>query len=99
MSYTPWQAILDAINALGGTGTGYAFDRKAGGAAKTTYFGFIKFNDGRWMIKRQVVAVTTGDVTEQYANEGNNGAYTTLDLAWPNRVGLVYEDFIDLTGV
>ena len=51
------------------------------------------------MIKRQVVAVTTGDVTEQYANEGNNGAYTTLDLAWPNRVGLVYEDFIDLTGV
>jgi hypothetical protein len=64
----------------------YIFDRRAG----TTYYGYLREDDQRWLIKFLVIA-PNGDVSESYANILNNGGYATLDLAWPDRAILTYD--------
>jgi len=51
-----------------------------------------------WLIKTLTID-GAGLVTEVYANVGNNGGYTTLGAAWPDRAILTYEPFLDLVGV
>jgi len=64
----------------------YVFDRRA----DVTYYGYVREDDSRWLIKHLTIAAN-GDVDEEYANILNNGGYATLDLAWPDRATLTYD--------
>ena len=50
------------------------------------HFGWEDVNGG-WLIRRQ----TRSDSTFVDATEINNSDYTTLEEAWPHRLGLTYE--------
>lgn len=71
----------------------YIFDRKSG-----IFFGFVRSDDRRWILKKQVID-PSGNVSEKYANKGNNASYDTLDDSWPDRDSLTYEDYADLINV
>jgi hypothetical protein len=66
-------------------------------ASNITYVGQISARSGAWLVSR--ITDTSGDLAIVYANESNNGAYSTLASAWSNRVGLTYTTIDNLTGI
>jgi len=86
-----------SLVAAGGSTPTYVYDRQAGGGVGIRYYGFLRIDDSRWLIKKLVRTGTV--VVETYANVGNNPTYATLDLAWPDRVSLTYDNYEDLIGV
>ena len=63
----------------------------------TTYVGKIKATSGAWIMERFVD--NGGDITATYANESNNGSYTSLATAWTNRTALNFATINTLTGI
>jgi hypothetical protein len=66
-------------------------------AGTTTYVGSINARSGAWIVQR--VVDTSGDLALTYANESNNGSYSTLATAWGNRASLTYTTVDNLTGI
>lgn len=66
-------------------------------ADPTTYVGQIKANTGAWLIQK--IVDTSGDLQIVFANESNNGTYSTLATAWANRLTLSYTSINSLTGI
>lgn len=52
---------------------------------------------GKWLLVKSTE--TTGDITNVYANESNNGGTTTFATAWTNRASLTYGRIETLTGI
>lgn len=66
-------------------------------ASPDTYVGQINARNGAWLI--QYISDSSGDLQITYANESNNGAYSTLAAAWADRLTLVYTTIDNLTGI